>query len=125
MLWPKNQCEKQLTFTLSQGDKIICERIINDLDLPITVNPSMKNVINHITRELLAILSTKEYDTTYSIGKKVHYDLLKYRNDIVDSYPDESKEVINATPEIVKQSKTTYDGEFKEWYGIPIRIALS
>ena len=116
--------ERNLTFTLSQGENLICERVINDLDLPINGRINIRNVLPIVTRELLVALSAREYDTTYSIKKKVHYDLLKYRNKIINSYPEETREIINTTPEELTHSITTFDGEVKEWDGVPIKFTM-
>lgn len=121
----ENKSEKNLTFTLSQGDNLICERVINDLDLPITSKINIRSVLPIVTKELLGVLSAREYDTTYRVGGKIYYDLFKYRNKIINSYPESTKEIINTIPEILNHSVTTFDGEVKEWDGVPVKFSMT
>ncbi len=119
-----NKYEKDLTFTLSQGENIICERVVDDLYLKVNGRIKIRNVLPTVTRELLVALSAREYDTTYSVGKKVCYDFLEYRNKIIKSYPLRTREIINTRPEAFTHTITTLDGEVKEWDGVPIKFSI-
>lgn len=84
--------EKNLSFVLSKGDKIICERIVTDL--PISTNANLRDVLPIVTRDIVSVLSAKEYDTRVKSGGKVIYDLEKYHKKMINLYPKKIRDIL-------------------------------
>ncbi|MFW6246737.1 MAG: hypothetical protein ACOC22_00980 [bacterium] len=116
-----NNQSNKFKFSLTQENVILCEKIFEADDFnpftrySIDIRDILPKMINILQKEM----SQRRYDVVIDVGNGKNYDILKYNNDIVKSYPFDVK----YNPEIVKQ-EINVDGEIKYIRGVECKIGL-
>jgi hypothetical protein len=118
-------------FSLKQGNINLCEKIYNaDLFNPFTrYSINIKDILPKAITKFQIMLSKKHYDTLLCVGREdlanieddedAYYDLYKYHQDIINSYPNNMRSDMIYSPESITQKI-----EEKTIRGVEFKIAL-
>ncbi len=92
-------------FTLMQGNVLLCEKIFDaDKFNPFTrYSIDIRDILPRAITKLQKVLSKKKYDIMFDCGNNNYYDLYHYRQDIIDSYPQEIRNDLRYYPQTIIQ----------------------
>lgn len=114
-------------FSLHQGDVLLCEKMFDaDKFNPFTrYSIDVRDILPRAISRIQKTLSKRNYDVIADVGitdvgsEEVSYDLFRYRQKVINSYPKEWRKGMYYSPEIIIQHI-----ENKTIRGVPCKLGL-